>query len=104
MANTKDIQRRINEITKKIVIEFKPEKIILFGSYAWGEPNQDSDIDLFIVKKTNDPNEVAIKIDRAIFPRFFLLDLIVKTPEQIKNTKNYFIENILNKGKILYVK
>ena len=44
----KEIDKKIAEITDKIVKEFKPEKIILFGSYAWGKPNKDSDIDLLV--------------------------------------------------------
>ena len=45
-------QRQIKKVADRIVQEYKPEKIILFGSHAWGEPNPDSDVDLFIVKKS----------------------------------------------------
>ena len=40
---------KIREVADKIALEYQPEKIILFGSFAWGTPNKDSDIDLFIV-------------------------------------------------------
>ena len=45
-------KKTILEITEKIKKKYRPEKIILFGSYAYGEPDEDSDIDLFIIKNT----------------------------------------------------
>ena len=45
-------QKEIQRITDHIVKKYKPEKVILFGSYAWGKPTEDSDVDLFIVKKS----------------------------------------------------
>ena len=44
-------QEKIKEITDKIVNEFQPDKIILFGSYAWGEPDENSDVDLLVISK-----------------------------------------------------
>ena len=49
------VQQKLKEITDKIVKEYKPEKIILFDSYAWGKPQEWSDIDLFVVKKQKNP-------------------------------------------------
>ena len=45
--------QKIKQVAAKIVQEYKPEKIILFGSHAWGKPIPDSDVDLFIVKNSN---------------------------------------------------
>ena len=45
-------QQKIREITNDIVKKYQPEKVILYGSHAWGKPREDSDIDLFIVKDT----------------------------------------------------
>jgi predicted nucleotidyltransferase len=45
-------EKKIKEVIQDIIREYKPEKIYLFGSLAWGKPNKDSDIDIFIVKKT----------------------------------------------------
>ncbi len=90
-------------IRNKIVKEFKPEKIILFGSRAWGNSTKDSDIDLFIVKKSKNTRKTATKIDVALFPRTFAMDVLVYTPEQVKKRKNHlFIKKILEKGKRLY--
>lgn len=100
-------QEKIQEVAKKIAKEFKPEKIILFGSYAWGEPTPDSDVDLFIIKETENTRVTAREIDGSIFPRPFPIDLIVYKPEQVKKRQeigDFFIKNILLKGKVLYGK
>jgi len=100
-------QEKFKEITNKIVKEHKPEKIILFGSWAWGKPGPDSDVDLFVVKETENTRETAKEIDGSIFPRPFPIDLIVYTPAQLEKRKNmndFFIKEIVTKGKILYAK
>ncbi|MFQ6003206.1 MAG: nucleotidyltransferase domain-containing protein [Candidatus Zixiibacteriota bacterium] len=92
----------------KIKREYKPEKIILFGSYAWGKPTKDSDIDLFIIKDTS-----ARGIDRAVEIRrildeenaIFPLDVLVYTPNEMKRRLEIgddFVKDIIDKGKILY--
>ncbi len=100
-------EEKIKEVVNKIVKEYQPEKVILFGSYAWGKPTEDSDVDLFIVKDTENTRAMARKIDRLIFPRYFPMDLIVYTPGQVEKRKimgDFFVKNILTKGKILYAK
>lgn len=102
------IQEKIKEIADKIVKEYQPEKIILFGSYAWGKPGPDSDVDLFIVKNTENTRETAKEIDGSIFPRPFPIDLIVYTPlkfeQSINENRNLFIEDIARNGQALYTK
>lgn len=98
-------RKKIQEIADKIAKEFQPEKIILFGSYAWGQPTENSDVDLFIVKKTDNTRETAREIDGSIRPRPFPIDLIVYKPESVEKgliMKDFFINNIIIKGKILY--
>lgn len=100
-------QEKINKVAQKIAKEYNPEKIILFGSYAWGKPHKDSDVDLFIVKKTDNTRNCAREIDRSLFPRFFAIDLIVYTPEQVEKREkigDFFVKDVLKKGKILYAK
>jgi len=102
-------EQKIQEVVDKVVKEYQPEKIILFGSWAWGEPQEDSDIDLFIVKKTDRPSrEVAREIDGSISPRPFPIDFIVYTPEEVEESinkkRNLFIEDIVRNGKVLYTK
>ena len=97
--------KKLSEIVEKIAEGFKPEKIILFGSWAWGEPGPDSDVDLLIIKKTDDTRKLAREIDGALFPRFFPIDLIVYQPDQVERRNKMgdcFISDILSKGKVLY--
>jgi len=98
---------KIKEVADKIGREFKPEKVILFGSYAWGEPTQDSDVDLFIIKETDNTRKTAMEIDGSIRPRPFPIDIIVYRPESVEKSlrmKDFFIKDILTKGKVLYAK
>lgn len=96
-------EEKIKELSDKIAREFKPEKIILFGSFAWGTPGPDSDVDLFIVKKTDDTRKTAREISGFLVPRLFPIDLIVYTPETFEKRKNdLFIQNIVTNGKLLY--
>ena len=107
MPTIQETREKIPEIVEKIANNFDPEKIILFGSYAWGEPNQDSDVDFFIIKDTEDTRNDARKIGRFFFPRDIAMDFIIYTPEQTKKRikiNDFFVKDIINKGKVLYAK
>ena len=99
------IEEKINEFVDKIAKKFKPEKIILFGSYGYGNPNKDSDIDvLVIISSKKRPVDLAIQIRSAI-PAPFPVDLLVRTPRQIEerlSMNDFFIKEIITKGKVLY--
>lgn len=99
---------KLKKVTEKIIEEFDPEKIILFGSRATGQETTESDVDLLIVKDTNQSTRnVARKIDRVLFPRLFPLDLIIYTPKQFefaKESGDFFIQEVLKNGKVLYAK
>ncbi|MBI5286518.1 MAG: nucleotidyltransferase domain-containing protein [Deltaproteobacteria bacterium] len=74
-------------MAEKIKREYKPEKIILFGSFAWGKPDRHSDIDLFIIKKTKERHiDRSVKIREILDEEngMFALDTIVYTPEEVK--------------------
>ena len=99
------IYQQIKKITCQIVKEHQPEKIILFGSYSWGEPSHDSDVDLLVVKETENTRETAKEIDGSIFPRPFPIDLIVYTPAKLKrelNLEEPFVSKITKEGKVLF--
>jgi predicted nucleotidyltransferase len=91
----------------RIVSELKPEKIILFGSYAYGNPTPDSDVDLLVIMKTK-AREIDryIAVSNLLYPRQFPVDILVKTPKEIKSEAgkrgNFFMREILKKGKVLY--
>jgi len=102
-------EAKIPEIREKIIREINPERIILFGSYAWGKPTEDSDVDLFIIKdsgerKINRAREVREAISGSNVP----VDVLVYTPEEIKKSinesHNLFIEDIIRNGKTIYEK
>ncbi len=68
----------INYIVEKIVREIQPEKIILFGSYARGDFERDSDLDLFIIKDSEESSRIMRrKVEALLWGRRFPVDLIV---------------------------
>lgn len=97
---------KISEIVKKIATGYKPDKIILIGSYASGTPNENSDLDLIIIKDSNLPRpERTIQVRKLIFGSMVPIDLIVYTPEEIKESidnQYSFIFKALKTGKTLY--
>lgn len=98
-------QSQIESIAKKIAQTIQPDKIILFGSYAWGTPGPDSDLDLFIVKNTENTRTMAGDIRGSLWDYPAPMDIIVYKPETVdKSLKkgNFFIRDIITKGKILY--
>ena len=96
---------RIQDLAARIAREFKPEKIVLFGSYAYGHPTSNSDVDLLVILKFDGkPVRKAIEIRNRVNPRL-PLDLLVRTPEQIANRvvqNDWFMREILERGRTLY--
>jgi uncharacterized protein len=97
---------KIPEIKEKIVKEINPEKIILFGSYAWGKPTDSSDVDLFIVQKTSETKRTRqISLKRKLFGSGVPMDIIIYTPEELEkrmSIRDVFVRKILRDGKLLY--
>ncbi|MBC8389447.1 MAG: nucleotidyltransferase domain-containing protein [Actinobacteria bacterium] len=101
-------QNKINKIVKTIANNYSPEKIILFGSHAYGKPTEDSDLDLLVVvKKNSQPRyKRAREIRRYLWgitdiPK----DILVYTQDEIdewKEVKEAFITRVIKKGKVLY--
>jgi predicted nucleotidyltransferase len=94
----------IRRFARRIAERFHPEKIILFGSYAYGTPHEESDVDLLVIMPAYDVVNQAIRICCA-FEYPFSLDLIVRTPKQIETglkQDNWFLREIIEKGKIIY--
>ena len=86
--------------------EVDPEKILLFGSFAYGEPTPDSDVDLFIVMKTSlRPVDRVRRVSAVLDPRPFPIDIIVRTPAELAEqlrVNDCFIREIVDKGKVVY--
>ena len=101
-------QNEIDKLVKTIADSLKPEKIILFGSYGYGNPNDDSDLDLLvIVKKSKLPRykrtrEIRKKIWGMIdIPK----DIMVYTQKEVnewKEVEGAFITSIIKRGRILF--
>ena len=75
----------LDEVVCRLVAEFDPEQIILFGSHAWGVPHEDSDIDLLVIVAASDerPIKRAVRAHRCLRGLPFPKDLIVKTREEM---------------------
>lgn len=101
----KGYRNDINKKVKTIVKNYNPEKIILFGSYADGNPTPESDVDLLIITDSDKSNwEVSIDIS-LLWKHSFPIDIIVKTPDELKKRikmGDFFLKNILKNGKLLY--
>lgn len=99
-------ERQIDEVAQLIAQTFKPERVILFGSYAWGRPTPDSDVDLLIVMEGNDrPARRSARIARALLDVPFPIDILVRTSEEIQHRLcigDYFIQEIMQRGRVLY--
>ena len=99
----------INYIVKKIVQEIQPEKIILFGSYARGDFERDSDLDLFIIKDSEESSRrTRRKVEALLWGRRFPMDLIVRKQKEVDwnfRAKNpFYLHHIFREGKVLYEK
>jgi len=97
--------RNIRYFSKRIAEEYKPRQIILFGSYAYGNPGPDSDVDLLVIlrSKTKDTGK-AVEMRLKLHPDF-PLDLLVRSPMAIRKRiamGDCFMKEILEKGKVLY--
>jgi predicted nucleotidyltransferase len=97
----------LEEITQRLVAEFQPEQVILFGSHAWGTPNEDSDVDLLVIVSHSDekPIQRAVRaqhcMDRLLVPA----DILVKTRAEIERYRHVrasLERKMLEKGRVLY--
>jgi predicted nucleotidyltransferase len=98
-------QRTISSFARRVARQFNPQKIILFGSYAYGKPTADSDVDMLVIMPFKGKGaQKATEILLATDPHF-PIDLLVRTPEQIRTRiqlGDFFIREITQKGKVLY--
>lgn len=106
--NLRQLPAEFGDMVEKIVASFSPERIILFGSYAYGKITADSDVDLLVIMDTDLPSaERQRQISRVLRPRRFPLDIIVKNPTEIQKSKRRvdpFMNEILDKGIVLYAR
>jgi predicted nucleotidyltransferase len=98
----------LDKIVKQVVADYQPEKIILFGSYAYGKPSADSDLDLLIIKKTaerfidrwTNVRKIVSDPERSI-----PFEPLILTPRELEERLargDQFMEEIMAKGVVLY--
>jgi predicted nucleotidyltransferase len=98
-------RRQIRRYAQEIARQFHPQRIILFGSYAYGKPTRDSDVDLLVIMPhqglgADQATRIRLSV-RAPFP----MDLLVRSPQKIRQRLAWgdcFIQEVLEKGKVLY--
>jgi predicted nucleotidyltransferase len=98
-------QFQIQQVSDEIARRFQPERIILFGSYAYGTPTEDSDVDLLVVMPFEGKGvRKSIEIEGEVH-QGFPMDLIAITPERLKerlDMQDFFLREVMTMGKVLY--
>ena len=98
--------RVIRRFARAVAERFQPDKIILFGSYAYGTPHEASDVDILVVMHARNQHDQAIRI-RWEIPASFPMDLLVRTPKNMQwrlEEGDSFLREVVSKGKVLYEK
>jgi len=102
-----NIEPQLNQVVERLAQEFKPEKIILFGSQVWGVPNLDSDWDLMVVVESSDlaPTRRAARAYRCLNGLRVSVEIIVSTRaeiEQYRSVPSSLTHKIFAQGQVLY--
>jgi len=97
----------LSEVLRRLVAEFAPEQIILFGSHAWGTPSEDSDVDLLVIvsESSERPTRRATRAYRCLRGLPLPKDILVKTRAEMERFQNVYASlecQILERGKVLY--
>jgi len=104
----KNIRDIILKMVDKIVREYQPDKVILFGSYAYGKPDEDSDVDLLIIKDTDKrPIDRWMEVKKLLRDTARVLPVapLVYTKKEVEDRtaiKDFFLKEVFDKGEILY--
>jgi predicted nucleotidyltransferase len=101
MISRNDIQTFVDQVVGR----FRPAAVILFGSYANGQPTEDSDVDLMVVMPHRGPGAKTATRIRLACPRSFPMDLIVRTPAEVRRRLRMgdsFLREITSKGIFLH--
>ena len=103
----KKIEATIDDIKKQLVEKYKPEKIVLFGSYVWGGFGPDSDLDFLIIKEDVPyfGHQRMYEVSRLLHTEDVACDFLVGKPSEIKNRLylgDPFVKEIMTKGRVIY--
>lgn len=97
----------LNEMTKRLVQTFHPDKVILFGSHAWGTPNEASDIDLYVIvpESSERPLQRARRARACVGDVRVALDILVRTRAEANKYRHLYASlecQVFEKGRVLY--
>ena len=101
----------IQGVIETIRDRYEPEKIILFGSRAWGNPDGESDLDVLVIKESDKREVERIReVSRLLLsfqqrPYLLPIDVLVKTPDEIRQRLaigDDFIRRIMSAGRVVY--
>lgn len=110
MVKDRKVRGLILKIVEQIKRGYEPERIILYGSYAYGKPTEDSDIDLFVVKETDKRRvDRFVEVKRLIYEpgRRISVSPLVYTPKEVAERLalgDAFVEEVLTRGEVLYAR
>jgi predicted nucleotidyltransferase len=108
MVASQEVRQTIQAILEKLLAGYAPQKVILFGSYAYGDPRPDSDIDLLIIKETDErfiDRWVAVRRLLSDPGRTIPLETLVLTPQELSDRLaigDQFLAEVVEKGDVLY--
>ena len=106
IGSAEPVSISLPKAVERIAHKLNPLKIILFGSYAYGTPTPDSDVDLLVVMNWRTKEiDRYLRVSALLSPRPFAVDILVKTPKEIQDylsKHNYFFEEVVEQGTVLY--
>ncbi len=102
-----NMDETIQHVVETIRDRYRPDKIILFGSRVWGSADEESDLDVLVIKESKEPEVERIReVSRMLRPRLLPLDILVKTPEEVRRRllmgDDFLREVILSGMRFLY--
>lgn len=98
-------RREIQAFVRQVVQRFRPGKVILFGSYAYGRPTEDSDVDMLVIMPHRGAGAKKATEIRLACPRKFPLDLLVRTPAEMRRRTrmgDQFVREVITRGVVLH--
>ncbi len=101
------LQETLQEMTRRLVAEFQPSRVILFGSHAWGQPDEDSDVDLLVIVPDSDQSrmERELRARRCLQDMYVAKDVLVQTQPEIDQASRVYASlesEVLERGIRLY--
>jgi len=98
-------RKQIKKYVREVASRFRPQQVILFGSYAYGKPTVDSDVDLLVVMPHKDHPALQAAEIRKTVRAGFPLDLVVRSPDEVQHRLDMgdpFVREVITKGQSLY--